>query len=130
MVRVVQRSEDDLSALPSSAGASCFGMSSVPEAIAAAALGMEVVGVSCITNLAAGLAEEVLEHDSVGVASPLVPFLHAVAQLILCCVGSAGQGCRSSLWPHVYETHVDLHFADDSRTLPSRDLFGGMCVCI
>ena len=46
-------------------GASCFGMSSVPEAIAAAALGMEVVGVSCITNLAAGLAEEVLEHDSV-----------------------------------------------------------------
>lgn len=46
-------------------GANCFGMSSAPECIAARALGMEVAGVSVITNLAAGLSGSELNHDEV-----------------------------------------------------------------
>jgi len=42
-----------------------FGMSSVPEAMCAKAIGMEVFGLSCITNLAAGMQAEKLFHDDV-----------------------------------------------------------------
>jgi purine-nucleoside phosphorylase len=40
-------------------------MSTVPEVIVAAALGMQVAGVSCITNLAAGISPHPLSHDEV-----------------------------------------------------------------
>jgi purine-nucleoside phosphorylase len=40
-------------------------MSTVPEVIVAAALGMEAAGVSCITNPAAGLAAAPLAHAEV-----------------------------------------------------------------
>jgi purine-nucleoside phosphorylase len=40
-------------------------MSTVPEVLAARALGMRVAGVSCITNLAAGLSPVKLSHDEV-----------------------------------------------------------------
>jgi purine-nucleoside phosphorylase len=46
-------------------GADAVGMSTVYEAIAAAHAGAQVLGVSCITNLAAGMSDEKLSHDDV-----------------------------------------------------------------
>ncbi len=46
-------------------GADAVGMSTVPEVIVAASYGMEVLGISCITNLATGLTAEKLAHTEV-----------------------------------------------------------------
>jgi len=46
-------------------GADAVGMSTVPEVIVARALGMRVLALSCITNLAAGLGQETLSHEEV-----------------------------------------------------------------
>ena len=49
----------------SKAGADAVGMSTVPEAIQAAALGLPVLGISTITNPAAGLNAKALDHEEV-----------------------------------------------------------------
>jgi len=46
-------------------GATAVGMSTVPEAIAARHQGMRVLGISCITNLAAGITDEEIDHAEV-----------------------------------------------------------------
>ena len=46
-------------------GADAIGMSTVPESTAARYLGMRVLGISCVTNMATGIAKEKHSHENV-----------------------------------------------------------------
>jgi purine-nucleoside phosphorylase len=46
-------------------GADAVGMSTVPEAIVARHMGMKVLGISCITNMAAGVIDQPINHEEV-----------------------------------------------------------------
>ncbi len=53
-------------------GATLVGMSTVPETIVARHMGLEVLGLSCVTNLAAGLGGSELSHEEVFAAGQKV----------------------------------------------------------
>jgi purine-nucleoside phosphorylase len=68
-------------------GADAVGMSTVLEAIQARALGMEVIGFSCLTNWGAGLSGDLLNHEEVtavgkSAAGSLIEILREALALI------------------------------------------------
>jgi purine-nucleoside phosphorylase len=46
-------------------GADVVGMSTVPEVIVARHMGIEVLGISCVTNMAAGILPNKIDHEEV-----------------------------------------------------------------
>ena len=65
-------------------GADAVGMSTVPEAIVAAQCGIACLGVSCITNLAAGVSPHKLSHQEVmETAARVHDTFHSLVDLIL-----------------------------------------------
>lgn len=50
-------------------GADAVGMSTACEAVAAKHMGMKIIGISCISNLAAGISPQPLSHEEVGEAA-------------------------------------------------------------
>jgi purine-nucleoside phosphorylase len=61
-------------------GATLVGMSTVPETIVARHMGIEVLGLSCVTNLAAGLGATPLSHQEVFETGRMVE--HRLARLL------------------------------------------------
>ena len=64
-------------------GADVVGMSTVPEVIVANHMGMKVLGISCVTNMAAGILPQKINHEEVletgaMVRDTLVRFLKAL----------------------------------------------------
>lgn len=66
-------------------GGDAVGMSTAVEAMAANHMGMEVCGISCITNMAAGISEEKLDHKEVQETADMVArsFKKLVAKVIV-----------------------------------------------
>lgn len=81
-------------------GADLVGMSTVPEAIAAAQMGIRVLGISCVTNMAAGIIdhpitpEEVLQTGE-RVQETFTPLLQAIVPRIALEEGSSRRTNRN-----------------------------------
>lgn len=68
-------------------GADVVGMSTVPEVIAANHMGLRVLGISCVTNMAAGISKQKINHEEVleageRVAGEFTAFLRALIPVL------------------------------------------------
>jgi len=72
-------------------GADAVGMSTVPETIAARHAGIEVLGISCISNMAAGMLDQPLSHEEVMETAERVreTFIRAVTRIVAALPGEA-----------------------------------------
>lgn len=65
-------------------GCDACGMSTVPEAIVANHCGIKVMGISCITNMAAGITDKPLSHEEVMETSKMVEQKFGALMTALC----------------------------------------------
>jgi purine-nucleoside phosphorylase len=71
-------------------GADATGMSTVPEVVVANHMGAKVIGISCITNKAAGITGEALSHDEVTeTANKVKATFERLLELVLVKLGSS-----------------------------------------
>ena len=82
-------------------GATLVGMSTVPETIVARHMGIQVLGISCVTNVAAGLSEKLLSHAEVFEAGRQVE--HKLARLL------------TRLAPEIVATFADTQVSAEKR---------------
>jgi purine-nucleoside phosphorylase len=75
-------------------GADAVGMSTIPEVIAACHMGRQVLGISCISNLAAGISPEPLSHSEVTETAERVR--EVFSRLVLALVGRLTLAERSN----------------------------------
>ena len=81
-----------------SLGATLVGMSTVPETIVARHMGLQVLGISCVTNLAAGLGATQLSHEEVFEAGRQVE--HRLASLFERLVPRIAAAMETKPEPH------------------------------
>ena len=76
-------------------GADMVGMSTVPESIAANHLGIKVAGLSCITNMAAGINHKKLKHEDIKDEAQRV--VETFSNLLTLAIGKIGNMENSNL---------------------------------
>ena len=70
-------------------GADVVGMSTVPEVIVANHMGMRVLAISCVTNMAAGILPEKINHEEVLFTAATQS--HRLASLLECFLMSCSE---------------------------------------